>query len=99
MMPILEDSTLARRWAEGRISIDALLAYSSVCGTGLDTVPLPGDLSTVQIERMLSDTASLGYKWNKPLSVRLLPVPGRRAGEKTSFNDPHLVNTVLQPLP
>lgn len=99
MMPILEDSTLARRWGEGRISIDGLLAYSSVCGTGLDTLPLPGNVSTLQIERLLSDTASLAYKWNKPLSVRLLPVPGKRAGEKTSFNDPHLVNTVLQPLP
>jgi uncharacterized protein (UPF0210 family) len=99
MMPILEDTTLARRWSEGRISIDGLLAYSSVCGTGLDTVPLPGEVSAGQIERMLSDTASLAYKWNKPLSVRLLPVPGKRAGEKTAFNDPHLVNTVLQALP
>jgi uncharacterized protein len=99
MMPILEDSTLARRWAEGRISLDGLLAYSSVCGTGLDTIPLPGSISTLQVERMLSDTASLAYKWNKPLSVRLLPVPGKQAGEKTSFNDPHLFNTVLQPLP
>ena len=99
MIPILEDSTLARRWGEGRISIDGLLSYSSVCGTGLDTVPLPGDVSSRQIEGMLSDTASLAYKWNKPLSVRLLPVPGKRAGEETRFNDPHLVNTVLQPLP
>ena len=99
MMPILEDSTLARRWGEGRISIDGLLAYSSVCGTGLDTVPLPGDVSTRQLERILSDTASLAWKWDKPLSVRLLPVPGNRAGERTDFHDPHLVNTILQPLP
>jgi uncharacterized protein (UPF0210 family) len=99
MMPILEDAILAQRWGEGRITIDGLLAYSSVCGTGLDTIPLPGEVSTSQIERMLSDTASLAYKWNKPLSVRLLPVTGKRPGEKTRFNDPHLVNTVLQPLP
>ncbi|HKU19693.1 MAG TPA: DUF711 family protein [Terriglobales bacterium] len=99
MMPLLEDNTLARRWAEGHISIDGLLAYSSVCGTGLDTIPLPGSISTRQMERMLSDTASLAYKWNKPLSVRLLPVMGKRAGERTPFHDPHLVNTVLQPLP
>ena len=99
MMPILEDNTLARRWAEGHISVDGLLAYSSVCGTGLDTIPLPGSISTRQIERMLSDTASLAYKWNKPLSVRLLLVTGKRPGERTAFHDPHLVNTVLQPLP
>jgi len=99
MMPILEDNTLARRWGEGHISIDGLLAYSSVCGTGLDTIPLPGSISTLQLERILSDTASLAYKWNKPLSVRLLLVPGKGAGERTAFHDPHLVNTVLQPLP
>ena len=99
MVPILEDATLAQRWGEGHITIDGLLAYSSVCGTGLDTIPLPGDVSTRQLERMLSDTASLAYKWNKPLSVRLLPVPGKRAGERTAFDDPHLANTVLQPLP
>ncbi|MGH9580142.1 MAG: DUF711 family protein, partial [Terriglobales bacterium] len=42
MVPVLEDSILAERWAEGRLTVDALLAYSAVCGTGLDTVPLPG---------------------------------------------------------
>ena len=99
MMPILEDATLAQRWGEGHITIDGLLAYSSVCGTGLDTIPLPGDISNRQLERMLSDTASLAFKWNKPLSVRVLPVPGKRAGEKTTFNGPYLANTVLQPLP
>ncbi|HJS98606.1 MAG TPA: DUF711 family protein [Terriglobales bacterium] len=99
MMPILEDTILAQRWGEGHITIDGLLAYSSVCGTGLDTIPLPGDVSNRQVERMLSDTASLAFKWNKPLSVRLLPVPGKRAGEKTTFDGPYLANTVLQPLP
>ena len=99
MMPILEDATLARRWGEGHISIDGLLAYSSVCGTGLDTIPLPGEVTNRQLERMLTDTASLAYKWNKPLSVRLLPVPGKRAGERTTFNGPYLANTILQPLP
>jgi uncharacterized protein len=99
MMPILEDATLAQRWGEGHITVDGLLAYSSVCGTGLDTIPLPGDVSRRQLERMLSDTASLAFKWNKPLSVRLLPVPGKRVGERTTFNGPYLANTVLQPLP
>jgi uncharacterized protein (UPF0210 family) len=99
MMPILEDATLAQRWGEGHITIDGLLAYSSVCGTGLDTIPLPGDVSNRQLERMLSDTASLAFKWNKPLSVRVLPVPGKRVGEKTTFNGPYLANTILQPLP
>jgi uncharacterized protein len=41
MLPVMEDKLLARRWSEGTYDIDALLAYSAVCGTGLDTVPLP----------------------------------------------------------
>src|ERR1051325_66277 len=39
MVPVLEDARMAQRWTEGTYGIDALLAYSSVCGTGLDTVP------------------------------------------------------------
>jgi uncharacterized protein (UPF0210 family) len=98
-LPILEDSVLAQRWAEGAISVDALLAYSSVCGTGLDTVPLPGGVTRDQLVRILSDVATEAYKLNKPLSARLLPVTGKKAGERTEFSDPFLVNTTLQPLP
>jgi len=99
MLPVLEDDLLARRWDEGRYSIDSLLAYSAVCGTGLDTVPLPGDVSTEQLERIISDMATLAIKWHKPLSARLLPVQGKKAGARTEFDDPFLANAVIHPLP
>lgn len=99
MVPVMEDKLLAQRWAEGTYNVDSLLAYSSVCGTGLDTIPLPGDVSLEQMERMYSDVASLALKWNKPLSARLQPVPNKRAGEWTEFQDPYLFNTMLHPLP
>jgi hypothetical protein len=99
MLPVLEDSVLAQRWSEGRLSMDALLSYSAVCGTGLDTIPLPGDVSAEQIARILGDVASLAFKWHKPLSARLQPAPGRKAGEMTEFDDPFLVNAKIQPLP
>ena len=76
MLPVLEDARLAKRWSEGRITIDALLAYSAVCGTGLDTVPLPGDTTLNELTRIIGDMASLAVKWHKPLSARLLPSPG-----------------------
>jgi uncharacterized protein (UPF0210 family) len=98
MLPILEDSRLAQRWSEGRISIDALLSYSAVCGTGLDTVPLPGDITEQQLEYIIGDMASLAVKWHKPLSARLLPVAGKNPGDTTAFDDPYLVNATLQPL-
>jgi uncharacterized protein len=99
MLPVLEDTVLAHRWNEGRLSIDALLAYSAVCGTGLDTIPMPGDVTTEQLERILGDVASLSVKWHKPLAARLQPVTGKKAGDMTEFDDPFLVNAKIQPLP
>src|SRR5439155_17253218 len=55
MVPVLEDSTLAKRWAEGTYNIDSLLAYSAVCAGGLDTIPLPGDITEEQLARILGD--------------------------------------------
>src|SRR6266480_631803 len=98
MLPVLEDTRLAQRWSEGHISIDALLSYSAVCGTGLDTVPLPGDITAEQLSLIIGDLASLAFKWHKPLSARLLPVLGKGWGEMTEFDDPFLVNAKLQSL-
>jgi uncharacterized protein len=99
MLPVMEDETLAQRWAEKTYNADSVLAYSAVCGTGLDTIPLPGDVTEAELARIIGDMATLAYKWKKPLSARLQPVAGKKAGERTDFNDPFLVNTLIQPLP
>jgi uncharacterized protein (UPF0210 family) len=98
MLPILEDSRLAQRWSEGRVSLSGLLSYSAVCGTGLDTVPLPGDITVEQLDMILADVATLAVKWKKPLTARLMPVKGKGPGQMTEFDDPNLVNAVIQPL-
>jgi hypothetical protein len=82
MLPVMEDSRIAQRWSEGTINLDSLLAYSSVCGTGLDTIPLPGDVTEDQLARIIGDVATLAFKWKKPLTARLQPVKGRKAGQK-----------------
>ncbi|MBI1738483.1 MAG: DUF711 family protein, partial [Acidobacteria bacterium] len=99
MLPVLEDSRIAQRWSEGAVNMDALLAYSAVCGAGLDTIPLPGDVTVEQMEHMMADVAALALKWKKPLSARLQPVAGKKAGERTDFDDPFLVNAVIQKVP
>ena len=99
MVPVMEDKRLAQRWAEGTYDVDSLLAYSAVCGTGLDTIPLPGDITEEQLQKILGDVASLAWKWHKPLSARLLPVQGKKTGDQTDFNDPYLFNTAIRPLP
>lgn len=98
MLPILEDSRLAQRWGEGRLTMDSLLSYSAVCGTGLDTVPLPGDVTQEQLSLIIGDMASLAVKWHKPLSARLLPIQGKGAGDLTELDSQFLVNTTIQPL-
>lgn len=92
MLPVLEDSVLAKRWESGAITRDSLMSYSSVCSTGLDAVPLPGDISVEQLEKIITDVASLAVKWHKPLSARLLPVAGKKAGDMTEFTSPFLEN-------
>ena len=100
MLPPLEDPVLAARWSEGTYDVDSLLAYSAVCGTGLDTVPLPGDVSEQQLAKIIGDVATLAFKWHKPLTARLIPVPGKRAGEQSgSFGPPNMPSTTLRPPP
>jgi uncharacterized protein len=95
MLPVMEDKRLAQRWAENTYEIDSVLAYSAVCGTGLDTVPLPGDVSEEQLVKIFGDVAALAWKWHKPLSARLQPVKGKKAGEMTDFESQYLFNTTL----
>jgi hypothetical protein len=92
MLPVLEDSLLAKRWEAGAISRDSIMSYSSVCSTGLDAIPLPGDISVHEIESIIGDMASLAVKWHKPLSARLLPVAGKKVGDMTEFSSPYLQN-------
>ena len=98
MLPVLEDDVLGNRSREGCFNLDSLLLYSAVCGTGLDTIPIPGDASISQICGILTDVASLSIRWKKPLSVRLFPVPGLKAGDFTRFDSPYLTNTAVMKL-
>jgi uncharacterized protein (UPF0210 family) len=97
MIPVLEDNTLTKRWGEGTYTLDSILAYSAVCAGGVDTVPLPGDVTEERLARIIGDVATLAFKWNKPLAARLLPSPGRKVGEMTEFGG-QLRNTIIQPL-
>jgi hypothetical protein len=86
MQPILEDSVLARRAAEGTLTLKDVLLYSAVCGTGLDTVPLPGHTTSGQLVPLLLDLCALALRLDKPLTARLMPVPGKKAGDETNFD-------------
>jgi uncharacterized protein (UPF0210 family) len=92
MLPVLEDATLARRAAQGTLTVKDLLLYSAVCGTGLDTLPLPGDTSAEQIASLLLDLCALALRLDKPLTARLMPIPNRKAGDATGFDFEYFAN-------
>ena len=98
MQPVLEDSILAKRAAEGTLTIKDALLYSTVCGTGLDTVPLPGDTTAEQIEPLLLDLSALALRLNKPLTARLMPIPGKQAGDPTNFDFDFFANSKVMAL-
>jgi uncharacterized protein (UPF0210 family) len=93
MLPVLEDAILAARAADGSLSLKDLLMYAAVCGTGLDTVPLPGDIGADQIGAVLIDLATLSLRLDKPLTARLMPIPGKAAGDLTEFDFEFFANS------
>jgi uncharacterized protein (UPF0210 family) len=98
MLPVLEDATLAKQAGEGSLNVMDLLLYSAVCGTGLDTIPLPGDTSAGQLSAVLLDLASLALRLAKPLTARLMPIPGKKAGDPTGFNFAYFANSQVMSL-
>jgi uncharacterized protein (UPF0210 family) len=98
LLPILEDATLARRAEEGSLGVKDLLLYSCVCGTGLDCVPLPGDTSAESISAVLLDLASLSLRLGKPLTARLMPIPGKKEGDPTGFDWAYFANSRVLPI-
>ena len=98
MQPVLEDSVLARRAAEDTLTVKDALLYSTVCGTGLDTVPLPGDTRAELLVPLLLDLSALALRLDKPLTARLMPVPGKGAGDETSFDFGFFANSRVMKL-
>jgi len=92
MLPVLEDAVLAQRSMEGMFTVNDLLLWSAVCGTGLDTVPLPGDVSEEELAAILLDVTALAVRLDKPLTARLMPVPGLSEGDITRFEFEYFAN-------
>ncbi len=93
LLPVLEDAVLAQRAAQGTLGLKDLLLYATVCGQGLDTIPLPGDTTREQLAAILLDVAVLAQRLNKPLMARLMPIPGKQAGQATEFDFAYFANS------
>ncbi len=98
-LPVLEDSALAARAADGSLSLKDLLLLSTICGTGLDTVPLPGDVDHSAVTALLIDLGALALRHDKPLTGRLMPIPGKSAGDEIQFDFPYFADSRVMSLP
>ena len=92
-LTVLEDETLAARAAAGQLAVNDLLLLSTVCGAGLDAVPLPGDASVEGLTGVLLDLGSLALRLQKPLTARLMPIPGKSAGDEVHFDFPYFADS------
>ncbi|MEA1914719.1 MAG: DUF711 family protein, partial [Campylobacterota bacterium] len=99
MLAVVEDAGLAQGTIDENYDIRALLQYSSVCGIGLDTVPIEGNTSVKKIADICRDTGTLAFRLNKPLTVRLFPVPNLKAGDITAFQSDDLCNSAVLLVP
>ena len=85
--------------AAGSVEVSALLTYSAVCGIGLDTVPVAGNAKSESIAAIMRDTGTMAFRLNKPLTVRLFPIPNKVAGEISEFESDDLCNCRLLRIP
>ncbi|MFQ6134613.1 MAG: DUF711 family protein, partial [Nitrososphaerales archaeon] len=84
-IPVSEDSGMVEAAQAGALSIEKLEAMTSVCSVGLDMVTIPGDTPVETIAAIILDEMAIGVVNNKPLGVRIIPVPGRKAGDRVEF--------------
>jgi uncharacterized protein (UPF0210 family) len=84
-IPISEDEGMIAAVRSGTISLDKLEAMTSVCSVGLDMVALPGNISAATIAAIIADEMAIGMVNNKTTAVRLIPVPGKNAGDWVEF--------------
>lgn len=84
-IPVMEDATLAAAAEAGWLTSEKLEAMTSVCSVGLDMLPVPGDTSATTLAGIIADEMAIGMINNKTTATRIVPVPGKAAGEHVSF--------------
>ncbi len=93
MYSMLEDKLMCQANDDKNFSIDSIILYSTVCGCGLDMVPLPDITSKEEIASMILDVATIAIKLDKPLGVRVLPIPDKNISDTTNLKLDFLTNT------
>ena len=84
-IPVSEDIGMIEAAEAGEINLDKLEAMTCVCSVGLDMIAIPGDTPAETVSAILADEAAIGMINNKTTAVRIIPAPGKKAGDKVVF--------------
>lgn len=84
-IPVSEDSCMNEAVKSGALSIEKLEALTAVCSVGLDMIAIPGETPAETISAIIADELSIGVVNGKTTGVRLIPVPGKKAGDYVNF--------------
>ena len=96
MLPVMEDKRLAQRWAENTYEHRFGARVFRGVRNGPRHRAAAGRHERRASRADFGDVAALAWKWHKPLSARLLPVKGKKAGDKTDFDSQYLFNTTIR---
>lgn len=84
-IPVSEDLNISQSAEDGFLSLEKLEAMTSVCSVGLDMVAIPGDTSAETLSAIIADEMAIGVINKKTTAARIIPVPGKKAGEEAYF--------------
>jgi uncharacterized protein len=84
-IPVSEDRVLSESVNKGCLTLDKLEAMTAICSVGLDMVAIPGDTRTTTIAAIIADEMAIGVMNHKTTAVRIIPVPGKKAGEEVNW--------------
>ncbi len=84
-IPVSEDRGMIEAVKRGSLTVEKLEAMTAVCSVGLDMIAIPGDAPWTTISAIIADEISIGIINNKTTAVRVIPVPGKKAGEMVEF--------------
>ncbi|HET6515734.1 MAG TPA: PFL family protein [Thermodesulfovibrionales bacterium] len=84
-IPVSEDAGMIEAVKRGALSLEKLEALTAVCSVGMDMFAIPGDIPEETIAAIIADELAIGIVNNKTTAVRLIPVPGKKAGDLLEF--------------
>jgi uncharacterized protein (UPF0210 family) len=84
-IPVSEDRGMVEAVKRGSLSMEMLMALTSVCSVGLDMIVISGDTSEEIISAIIADESAIGVANNKTTGVRIIPAYGKKKGDYVNF--------------